>query len=226
MLALSLALAACQGATNQNGQPATGSVLGMSKSAETDWSRHPAHADYKRGLLYLYGDSGPPDGKEAAKWFRVAAEQGHAQAQGFLGRAYEEGIGVRQDYAQAERWYRASAEQGFYLAQASLGMLYLNGRGLPQDDAEAAKWFRRAAEQNYANAQAALGVMYTHGRGVPQHLVIAQMWLRLGARQGNEVALEAMEFYAELITPFQNDEAERRAKEWLEAYHARNAAAE
>ncbi|SPX40667.1 Putative TPR repeat protein [Haemophilus influenzae] len=34
---------------------------------------------------------------EAVKWFRKAAEQGYAKAQGRLGNVYSDGIGVKQD---------------------------------------------------------------------------------------------------------------------------------
>ena len=40
-----------------------------------------------------------------------AAEQGLVQAQYNLGDMYEQGQGVRQDYAEAFRWYRKAAEQ-------------------------------------------------------------------------------------------------------------------
>jgi TPR repeat protein len=49
---------------------------------------------------------------EAVKWFRKAAEQGHAKAQYALGRSYEMGLGVVADYEEAAKWYRKAAEQG------------------------------------------------------------------------------------------------------------------
>ena len=45
------------------------------------------------------------------KWYRLAAEQGHEQAQFNLGAMYENGEGVPQDYIQAHVW--------FYLAVAN-----------------------------------------------------------------------------------------------------------
>jgi TPR repeat protein len=46
------------------------------------------------------------------KWYRLAAEQGHAIAQHNLGGMYEFGKGVPQNYKIAEKWYRLSEEQG------------------------------------------------------------------------------------------------------------------
>ena len=53
------------------------------------------------------------------RWFRLvrlAAEQGDASAQLFLGHMYADGEGVPQDYVQAHKWFNlaaASAEVAF-----------------------------------------------------------------------------------------------------------------
>ncbi len=57
---------------------------------------------------------------EAARWFRMAAERGNADAQYMLGGLYSDGRGVAQDYAEALKWYRMAAEQGLYPAQTAL----------------------------------------------------------------------------------------------------------
>ncbi len=48
----------------------------------------------------------------ALKWYRMAAEQGHAGAQNNLGVMYDKGDGVTQDYVQAHIWYNLAAAQG------------------------------------------------------------------------------------------------------------------
>ena len=48
----------------------------------------------------------------ALKWYRMAAEQGHAGAQNNLGVMYDKGEGVTQDYVQAHIWYNLAAAQG------------------------------------------------------------------------------------------------------------------
>ena len=47
-------------------------------------------------MAYGSGGSVPQDDAESVKWLRLAAEQGHADAQFFLGLAYSEGKGVPQ----------------------------------------------------------------------------------------------------------------------------------
>jgi TPR repeat protein len=53
------------------------------------------------------------------KWFRKAADQGFAYAQGRLAAMYVNGQGVPQDYAEAVKWFRA-ADQGNADAQGKL----------------------------------------------------------------------------------------------------------
>ena len=50
------------------------------------------------------------------KEFRPLAEQGHAEAQLYLGIMYSQGRGVPKDFVQAYRWYTLAADQGDGLA--------------------------------------------------------------------------------------------------------------
>jgi TPR repeat protein len=77
------------------------------------------------------------DYKEAAKWYRQAADQGNAGAQNALGELYEAGQGVLRDQAEAAKWYRRAAEQGHAAGQYGLAVMYLMGNGVLKDDAEA-----------------------------------------------------------------------------------------
>jgi hypothetical protein len=57
---------------------------------------------------------------EVAGWFRLAAVQGHADAQFNLGHMFESGLGVAKDRAEAARWYRMAAAQGHAVAAEAL----------------------------------------------------------------------------------------------------------
>ncbi len=134
----------------------------------------------------------PQDYKQAAAWYRKAAEQGDAEAQDNLGFLYHNGRGVPQDYTQAAAWYRKAAEQGYAEAQYNLGFLYNKGQGVPQDYTQAAFWWRKAAVQGHAAAQSDLGSFYATGRGVPQDYTQAVFWRRKAAEQGDAIAQSAM----------------------------------
>src|SRR5439155_655239 len=114
-----------------------------------------AEAQYSFGAYYAYygGKFVPKDLSEAARWWRKAADQGHAGAQRNLGYCYETGAGVTNDMIEAVRWYREAADKGLADAQLALGSCYGDGKGLIKDEAEAAKWYRKAAEQGLAAAQ-------------------------------------------------------------------------
>jgi TPR repeat protein len=51
----------------------------------------------------------PQNYDEAAKWFRLAADQGHVVAQDVLGGLYFSGRGVLKDYVVAYMWLSLSA---------------------------------------------------------------------------------------------------------------------
>jgi hypothetical protein len=74
-------------------------------------------ADYKKG--YAAYESG--DFATALREWTSLAEQGDSNSQTFLGRMYDEGKGVPQDYKTAVKWYSLAAEQGSAGAQSNLG---------------------------------------------------------------------------------------------------------
>ncbi len=64
------------------------------------------------GVMYQNGKGVTQNDAEALKWYRLAADQGNAFAQGNLGWMYHNGDGVSQDYAEASKLYRLAADQG------------------------------------------------------------------------------------------------------------------
>ena len=132
----------------------------------------------------------------ANQLYLQAAEEGHADAQYYMGLAYSghpsaqsaNSEAVTKDHEQAVKWFRKAAEHGGASAQYELGLAYDYGRGVPQDDAEAAKWYRKAAEQGSAGAQCNLGYAHEHGKGATQDHVEAAKWYRKAAEQGDRNA--------------------------------------
>lgn len=105
-----------------------------------------AAAQYLLGLEYYHGSEGVPKNyKESMKWFRLAAEQGDADAQNTLGGMYERGNGVQKDFKEAAKWYRLAAAQGKVLAQYSLGLMYREGKGVAENSVLAYMWADVAA---------------------------------------------------------------------------------
>jgi TPR repeat protein len=107
-----------------------------------------AVAQFNLGLMYDLGQGVVQNDPEAAKWYRLAADQGRDDAQYQLGRLY-----YKQDnYAEAAKWFQLAADQGRADAQSNLGTMYAEGEGVPQDFVVALMWFSMAAAQNHKEA--------------------------------------------------------------------------
>ncbi|MBT4556280.1 MAG: sel1 repeat family protein, partial [Nitrospina sp.] len=115
------------------------------------------------------------DYEAAQKLWLPLASQGNSRAQFYLGRMYDKGQGIPQDYNEAVKWYQLAADrgktnvyriakkgvtpalniltddakQGIAEAQVALGVMHEYGYSFPQDNNEALKWFQLAANQGY-----------------------------------------------------------------------------
>ena len=143
-------------------------------------------------MRYQEGAGVEKDPAEAVKWFRNAAEQGHAAAQNSLAICYDKGIGTAQNQPEAVNWWRIAAENGDAAAQVSFGDCLDTGNGVTEDSSEAAKWFRAAAEQGHAAAQFKLGICYDEGRGIAPDAAEAARWYRKSADQDYSDAIEEL----------------------------------
>jgi len=177
-----------------------------------------ANAQLALGIMYKDGEGVAQDHAEAARWFRLAADQGDPEAQWELGH-------ISEDDAEAVRWWRLAAGQGYVRAQLILGRMYDNGWDVPQDDIEAVRWYRLAADQGDASAQSHLAIMYQNGKGVPQDYVQAHIWFDLAASRRfgghRQHDLDGRDRAAGQMNPTQIAEARRLAREW-EAAHPRD----
>jgi TPR repeat protein len=98
------------------------------------------------GEAYAAGNGMTHDYKQAAEWYRKAAEKGDVKGQLHLAVLYRDGgKGFPRDMAQAAEWYRKAAEHGDVGAQATLGVLYSMGQGVEKSDVEAYYWLDLAA---------------------------------------------------------------------------------
>lgn len=76
-------------------------------------NRGDAEAQRIMGKRLFHGLNGAPvQRKNAIKWFKLAAEQGDAQALYILGELYENGVNVRQDLGMALAYYQQASAAG------------------------------------------------------------------------------------------------------------------
>jgi TPR repeat protein len=95
--------------------PTAGDELDRAKQSlervrEQGW-RGDINAQFVLGFMYQEGKTlgVPQDYAEAAKWYRLAADQGYYAAMHELGFLYFEGKGVPQDYVTAYMWLNLAA---------------------------------------------------------------------------------------------------------------------
>jgi TPR repeat protein len=75
--------------------------------------------------MYLQGRGVTQDYSAAMKWYRMAADQGFADAQFSLGEMYRKGLcGLPQSDDLAVEWYRKAADQKHFDAQQALESIY------------------------------------------------------------------------------------------------------
>ena len=131
-----------------------------------------ARAQYALGWIYRGNKDIPndvaQDYAESVKWYTKAAEQGHAQAQAWLGVMYDLGWGVNRDYKEAINLYRKAAYQDNVLGQLRLASLYSEGKGVIKNLKEAEKWYLRSAsyDGDYTYAKKMIKEMYADNNAI------------------------------------------------------------
>ena len=152
--------------------------------------------------------------QEAVRWYILAAEQGHPEAQTSLAFRYKHGVGVEKNSKKALTLFQLAASAGNGRAQYILGTMYQGWPGVIQDYQKAFKFYLMSAEQGHAAAQFALAVMYSNGMGVPKDNVYAHMWVNISASLwGGQQAQDARSKLTSMMTPDQIAEAQRLARE-------------
>ena len=97
--------------------------------------------------MYRNGWGVSQDYKEAVRWYRLAAEQGHAMAQSNLGVMYRNGEGVLADFIIAHMWFNIAASQGSRAARDYRDNIAK--QMVPQDISTAQQLAQSCVLQNY-----------------------------------------------------------------------------
>lgn len=120
------------------------------------------------------------------------AERGDVASMVALGSMYEQGVGVRRNFAKALEWYEKAAAAGNAEAHFRAGICYEVAMGNTGDMAKAVAHFTKAGELSYPGALLKLYAMYHEGYGVAQDDAKAFAWLGKAAQAGIPNALSAM----------------------------------
>lgn len=141
-------------------------------------------AQYLLGRMFEQGDGVKRNTSEAAKLFRLAADQGHDQAKQRLSQLDTTG---GEDSVVVD-WYLPAAREGDIEAQYNLGYMYETGWGVGTNDIEATRWYEQAATGGHDQAQLRLGMMTVLGMGVDKDRAAGVNLLKQSATNGNRIA--------------------------------------
>ena len=104
-----------------------GEGVGQDSAAAMQWFEHAASAGDAQGQLHMgvhhLRSQDGRDYKQAATWFKRAAEQNQAEAEYFYARLLLDGKGVEQDPDEAMMWLVKASAQGHAAAQRFLHVL-------------------------------------------------------------------------------------------------------
>lgn len=176
-------------------------------------------ADVSTGLA-AYHDG---DYEAALKNFVPEAEKGDPLAQTALGIMYQNGRGVKRDFAKAKAWYEKAAEQGDEIAQNNLAYMYWKGQGVTRDDTRAAELFGLATVRGYGLAAYHLADMYWKGQGVEKNLLRAFVLYTFSMDRLNSRQKGKAEMQRQAIAKSLSEDDLKKAEAYLEALrHARD----
>jgi len=131
------------------------------------------NAQFAVGSAYDFGEGAPKNGEKAKKYYLMAAEQGHVEAQNSLGSGYEgEGNAI-----EAASWYYKAAQHNHPLAMNSLAIYYIKGIGMPEDKNKGLELYTKSAEIGWCGAMYNLGIEYLSGNIVEKDVNKACSWI-------------------------------------------------
>lgn len=175
--------------------------------------QHDAEVQYQLGLCYLNGDGTEQDGQKAEKWLRLAASQGHPEAEELLSSTASKPAGHPPLTSGTLPEWCMAAEEGDAEAQYQVAVYFLSqdppetaealrylkassGQGdaraclllakqlLPTDPSTAVAYLRNAADCNLPEADRLLAQCYAEGRGVAQEPEKAEQYFVHSAQTG------------------------------------------
>lgn len=163
----------------------------LCKSAEMGNS----DARYLLACFYFEGLYVEQDEEEALRLMKLAALQGNADAQNYIGYYYDSECEMMENSSErAAKWYMLAARQGNADALNNLATLFLDGEIPCRIPSMIPLMFRIAACYDVDKALTNLSICYMHGIGVERNTRKAYELINEAAEKGEERAVNAMKF--------------------------------
>lgn len=172
----------------------------MIKAYETQAYEGVVEAQHDLAAIYTAGHGGVAQNfKKAAFWFRVASDNGSANARYNLGVLYHQGLGVDRDLEKALYWYREAAKLSHPEALYNLGIAHIEGIGSDYNPHLAAAFFEKAANNGIMEAAYNLGLIYENALLGAAQSEEALLWYKIAADSGSPDAGAAADKLADKL---------------------------
>ena len=129
------------------------------------------------------------DKKEAARYYKIAADLGDSDAIRKYCSMLFDGDGITKDRKQAAYYYKIQADKGDVDAICQYASMLCNGDGVSQDYTEAARYLQLGIDKGDPCAMRQFAYLYQTGSGVNFNLSEAIKYLRMAADLGDESAI-------------------------------------
>ena len=170
-------------------------------------------AQFYLGKCLHFGYGTEEDRVKAGVWYGKAAEQGHGEAQRWMGIFCQKGIcGQTQDYEKALQWYQKAQANG----QRCRGNMQTCQTAIDQHAVRETRALQAQAERGEVEAQVELGRRYSAAYGVPEDPQKSFFWYSRAAEQGSAKAWHRLGLHYNAGSSF-NASAEKALECFLKA---------
>ena len=130
-------------------------MASFNNNKEMDVAENDPDALFATGMRYYNGEFGasPENLSKAARYFKMAADQGHPDAQYHYSGCLSLGFGVKKNPSEAAKYVKLAADQGNVNSQYNYAMFLRKGEGVAKNLSDAARYFKMAADRGDASAQ-------------------------------------------------------------------------
>lgn len=155
---------------------------------------------YEKGSLICttelakYYLSGLGVGKDSKKAYRLLSsipdKKLDAEALFILGKMFENGDGVPQNFNKSTNYFKRSSDKGNTNATCQLGVCYQMGQGIEQNDSLAFFYYQKAANDGNAWGQRNVSTCYFEGIGTNINVPKGIEWIKMAAKNGDAEAIK------------------------------------
>ena len=173
------------------------------------WAKLAAETNELNSILF-YAKILSTSGQPAIRWYKKAAELGHADSMKYLGNYFF----TKKQFRRAFDWTYKAALANDPVAMSNLGTLYALGTGVNQDFKAAYEWFYKSAQLGNFAGMSGISKMYMRGDGVAKDINKSLEWLEKAANAGGVADMRTLGQYYMTGQYVKKDSA--KARHWLQ----------